>query len=133
MILPSFADQSSQYAQRLFGTTETSGEEEPKDGDVEAEIEEELKEIRNPKSEPLFTSIKLDTPCGELVSLTVVVAYLIGIRSRFLSYAPACQSSVLCTHHLRRRPQRLIQASFPFGQEANADDTHWKGHRTRAT
>jgi len=53
------------YAQRLFGTTETSGEEEPKDGDVEAEIEEELKEIRNPKSEPLFTSIKLDTPCGE--------------------------------------------------------------------
>jgi hypothetical protein len=54
-----------QYAQRLFGTTEASGEEGTKDGDVEAEIEKELKGIRRPESEPLFVSIKLDTPCGE--------------------------------------------------------------------
>jgi hypothetical protein len=49
----------------LFGTTEVSGEEETKDGNIEAEIEKELKDIRNPKSKPLFTSIKLDTQCGE--------------------------------------------------------------------
>jgi len=49
----------------LFGTTEASDEEETKDDDVEAEIEEELKGIRKPESEPLFVSIKLDTPCGE--------------------------------------------------------------------
>ena len=54
-----------QYAQCLFGTTEVSGEEETKDGDIESEIEQELKGIRKPESEPLFVSIKLDTPCGE--------------------------------------------------------------------
>jgi len=93
----------------LFGTTEAREEEETKYGDVEAEIEEELKDIRKPKSEPLFASIKLDTPCGEwdsafslLLTKKEVPAYL--ECSDLLQDAAAHRARVVCADHLRRCP-----------------------------
>lgn len=42
-----------------------------RDADVDAEIEEELQDMRKPASEPLFTSIKVDTPCRKSHDLLI--------------------------------------------------------------
>jgi hypothetical protein len=41
--------------------------------DVDAEIEKELAEMRQPSSEELFTSVRLDTQCRQ--SFSVILAY----------------------------------------------------------
>jgi tRNA acetyltransferase TAN1 len=54
-----------QYATKLYGpqTAEGAIENEDSDdgGDIEAEIQKELADIRKPTVKPLFTSVKLDT------------------------------------------------------------------------
>ncbi|KAF3005147.1 hypothetical protein E8E13_010449 [Curvularia kusanoi] len=56
------------YATKLYGDQATNGsaeDEEDSDagGDIEAEINKELADIRKPTVKPLFTSVKLDTQC----------------------------------------------------------------------
>ncbi|KAF1929116.1 uncharacterized protein M421DRAFT_420339 [Didymella exigua CBS 183.55] len=58
---------SLKYATKLYGEQTANGtaDEEDSDagGDIEAEINKELAEIRKPTVKPLFTSVKLDTQC----------------------------------------------------------------------
>ncbi|KZM24988.1 uncharacterized protein EKO05_0009485 [Ascochyta rabiei] len=55
------------YATKLYGEEAVSGATEDTDsdagGDIEAEINKELADIRKPVVKPLFTSVKLDTQC----------------------------------------------------------------------
>lgn len=55
------------YATKLYGDQAANGmaEEEDSDagGDIEAEINKELADIRKPTMQPLFQSVKLDTQC----------------------------------------------------------------------
>ncbi len=57
------------YATKLYGDQAANGtdggEEEDSDvvGDIEAEINKELSDIRKPAVKPIFTSVKLDTQC----------------------------------------------------------------------
>jgi hypothetical protein len=60
--------------------------------DVDAEIEKELAEMREPASEELFTSVRLDTQCRQLFS--VILAHRL-FRRQWLS------SSILLTNLLR--------------------------------
>ena len=57
----------SKYATKLYGEQAANGtaEEEDSDagGDIEAEINKELADIRKPTVQPLFQSVKLDTQC----------------------------------------------------------------------
>lgn len=56
-----------QYATKLYGEQAVNGTVEDEDsdagGDIEAEINKELADIRKPIVKPLFTSVKLDTQC----------------------------------------------------------------------
>ncbi|EOA89683.1 hypothetical protein ACJQWK_02602 [Exserohilum turcicum] len=60
-------DLFQEYATQLYGTTESSGAaadtDSDSEGDIEAEINKELADIRKPATKPLFTSVKLDTQC----------------------------------------------------------------------
>ncbi|KAJ4344994.1 hypothetical protein N0V95_006031 [Ascochyta clinopodiicola] len=55
------------YATKLYGEEAVDGATEDNDsdagGDIEAEINKELADIRKPVVKPLFTSVKLDTQC----------------------------------------------------------------------
>jgi tRNA acetyltransferase TAN1 len=55
------------YATKLYGEQITNGTTEGGDpdagGDIEAEINKELADIRKPTVQPLFQSVKLDTQC----------------------------------------------------------------------
>ncbi|KAJ4990749.1 THUMP domain-containing protein [Stagonosporopsis vannaccii] len=57
------------YAAKLYGeqaatgTTEADEDDSDVGGDIEAEINKELADIRKPAVKPLFTSVKLDTQC----------------------------------------------------------------------
>lgn len=57
------------YATKLYGEQAANGtndaDEDDSDagGDIEAEINKELADIRKPAVKPLFTSVKLDTQC----------------------------------------------------------------------
>jgi tRNA acetyltransferase TAN1 len=57
----------SKYATKLYGEQITNGTTEGEDsdagGDIEAEINKELADIRKPTVQPLFQSVKLDTQC----------------------------------------------------------------------
>ena len=57
----------SQYATKLYGEQAANGTVEDVDsdagGDIEAEINKELADIRKPTVKPLFQSVKLDTQC----------------------------------------------------------------------
>jgi tRNA acetyltransferase TAN1 len=57
----------SQYATKLYGEQIANGTVEDDDsdagGDIEAEINKELADIRKPTVKPLFQSVKLDTQC----------------------------------------------------------------------
>jgi hypothetical protein len=57
-----------QYAGQIYKsstTTETQDAVPSAAADVDAEIEKELTEMRQPSSEELFTSIRLDTQCRQ--------------------------------------------------------------------
>ncbi|OAL46192.1 hypothetical protein IQ07DRAFT_590946 [Pyrenochaeta sp. DS3sAY3a] len=61
-------DLFQEYATKLYGATNGSTEADGSDsdsdgGDIEAEINKEIANIRKPSTKPLFTSIKLDTQC----------------------------------------------------------------------
>ncbi|KAF2200943.1 hypothetical protein GQ43DRAFT_432039 [Delitschia confertaspora ATCC 74209] len=61
-------DVFEQYASNLYGVTGADGaaeggESDDEDPDIEAEIKKELSGISKPSSEPLFTSVKLETAC----------------------------------------------------------------------
>lgn len=59
------------YAQLLYGDELAAeagvGSDDEGDGEIniEAEIQQELQDIRKPQAKPLFWSIKLDVQCGE--------------------------------------------------------------------
>lgn len=57
----------AQYATKLYGEQAVNGTADDEDsdagGDIEAEINKELADIRKPTVKPLFTSVKLDTQC----------------------------------------------------------------------
>lgn len=67
------------YAQLLYGdelaAEAAAGASDDDDGDgeinIEAEIQQELADIRKPQSKPLFWSIKLDVQCGRLHTITL--------------------------------------------------------------
>jgi tRNA acetyltransferase TAN1 len=57
----------------MYGADQTGGTAEGDDsdedaGDIEAEIQKEVNNIRTPGADPLFTSVKLDTQCCKLNS-----------------------------------------------------------------
>ena len=58
-----------QYAQLLYGDqlAAEAGSDDEGDGEIniEAEIQQELADIRKPQAKPLFWSIKLDVQCGK--------------------------------------------------------------------
>ncbi|KAH7401411.1 hypothetical protein BKA66DRAFT_103017 [Pyrenochaeta sp. MPI-SDFR-AT-0127] len=58
-------DLFQEYATKLYGTSngESVDDDDSDGGDIEAEINKELAEIRKPATKPLFTSVKLDTQC----------------------------------------------------------------------
>ncbi|EUC49684.1 hypothetical protein COCMIDRAFT_83839 [Bipolaris oryzae ATCC 44560] len=61
-------DLFQEYATKLYGTTESSetaadDDSDSEGGDIEAQIQKELADIRSPTTKPLFTSVKLDTQC----------------------------------------------------------------------
>ncbi|KAF2835796.1 hypothetical protein M501DRAFT_941226, partial [Patellaria atrata CBS 101060] len=60
-------DLFGEYAQRLYRQDPTISAPEKKspspDVDIEAEIKKELANIRKPSASPLFTSVRLNTPC----------------------------------------------------------------------
>ncbi|KAF7681561.1 hypothetical protein GT037_000537 [Alternaria burnsii] len=61
-------DLFQEYATTLYGTAESNGtaaqdSSDSEGGDIEAEINKELADIRKPTTKPLFTSLKLDTQC----------------------------------------------------------------------
>lgn len=51
--------------QAANGTTNVDDDDSDVGGDIEAEINKELADIRKPAVKPLFTSVKLDTQCCE--------------------------------------------------------------------
>jgi len=56
----------TEYAQKLYnvhGNTKSTEKDADEDEDLDAEIEKELSSLRKPTSQPLFTSIRLDTQC----------------------------------------------------------------------
>lgn len=65
--IPKLTDRK--YATKLYGEQAVNGtpdaDEDDSDigGDIEAEINKELADIRKPAVKPLFTSVKLDTQC----------------------------------------------------------------------
>lgn len=71
-IINDYANIESQYAQLLYGDelaaeAGAAGSDDEGDGEIniEAEIQQELQDIRKPQAKPLFWSIKLDVQCGE--------------------------------------------------------------------
>lgn len=57
-----------EYATKIYGDQAANGSAEDEDdsdagGDIEAEINKELADIRKPAVKPLFMSVKLDTQC----------------------------------------------------------------------
>jgi hypothetical protein len=64
-----YANVRYQYAQLLYGDelAAEAGSDDEGDGEIniEAEIQQELADIRKPQAKPLFWSIKLDVQCGE--------------------------------------------------------------------
>ena len=68
-----YANNHSQYAQLLYGDELAAeagagaGSDDEGDGEIniEAEIQQELQDIRKTQAKPLFWSIKLDVQCGE--------------------------------------------------------------------
>ncbi|CAO2656406.1 Nn.00g052090.m01.CDS01 [Neocucurbitaria sp. VM-36] len=59
-------DLFQEYASKFYGTTNGTADDNDSDsegGDIEAEINKELADIRKPTAKPLFTSVKLDTQC----------------------------------------------------------------------
>lgn len=53
------------YASSENGISSSGAAKDALDDDVGAEIEKELQGLRKPQTEPLFSSIKLDTPCRQ--------------------------------------------------------------------
>jgi hypothetical protein len=71
-VIDDYANIESQYAQLLYGDelaaeAGAAGSDDEGDGEIniEAEIQQELQDIRKPQAKPLFWSIKLDVQCGE--------------------------------------------------------------------
>ena len=69
-----YANLEPQYAQLLYGDELTAeagaaGSDDEGDGEIniEAEIQQELQDIRKPQDKPLFWSIKLDVQCGQYI------------------------------------------------------------------
>ena len=56
-----------QYAERMYVSEKgiSDAAKDASDDDVGAEIEKELQGLKKPQAEPLFSSIKLDTPCRQ--------------------------------------------------------------------
>lgn len=58
---------SLQYAEKLYGID--SADDKPHgtdegEADIEAEIQQELSELKKPKEKPLFANVRMDIQCG---------------------------------------------------------------------
>lgn len=89
----------------MYGADQASGAnkddaEDEDEADIETEIKKELSEIRKPTSDPLFTSIRLDTQCCKPCSLqsfnTIAdsVQYCSSKHGSLLSPFPSCREFV---------------------------------------
>lgn len=60
-----------QYAERMYVSEKgiPDAAKDASEDDVGAEIEKELQGLKKPQAEPLFSSIKLDTPCRQSCSI----------------------------------------------------------------
>lgn len=82
------------YATKLYGEQAANGtagdEDSDAGGDIEAEINKELADIRKPTVKPLFTSVKLDTQCCKQIphSPSAISVSLTNIVVFFKTRAP---------------------------------------------
>lgn len=62
---------TKQYAERMYASKNgiPDAAKDASEDDVGAEIEKELQGLKKPQTEPLFLSIKLDTPCRQSCSI----------------------------------------------------------------
>jgi hypothetical protein len=105
VIVNNYANVKYQYAQLLYGDqlAAEAGSDDEGDGEIniEAEIQQELADIRKPQAKPLFWSIKLDVQCGELSYLTSCCSSDLCSSDLFQDQS-TCRASLVRAKNLRR-------------------------------
>jgi hypothetical protein len=98
-----YANVKYQYAQLLYGDelAAEAGSDDEGDGEIniEAEIQQELADIRKPQAKPLFWSIKLDVQCGESSCVTRCYSFDL-CSSDLLQDQSTCRASLVRAKNL---------------------------------
>jgi hypothetical protein len=131
------------YSGKIYdiGATADSKDDQVDVEDIDAEIAKELDSLRKPDSQPLFTSIRLDTQCRKRHSIYILDSNSPNMHdSRLLQGTPTDRARLFRASNMLRCSIQYIQKTEPLRETLDAHDAHgksdgdwsWRGRTTGA-